>query len=844
MIALFCLASALTLALGQAQAVELLDPLDLGARDVPKGEAIDLTLPALPARDGHLTALRFRAVIMSEGKAGCNYNASVAVNGTALTRYSAGGDERLLGRLPGLELAAGNYAGFPVFNGDRLMMMFAPDVDTGDTMATDGAGASFLLDVSDLARGVDGNTLSFRNLLPGEPKPGFGNLRIEGLAVGYVHRASLPEPKTAVPERGAVERSVSAGGLTLAQSARGGLVVSAGDQELLIETGLGLDRDAASVLIADDGAPAPADVEVAVEPWGALGFRTTAVWPAITLTRTVAVAEGVVDWRERWTNASEEIRGVPFRHRVFLRKPASRFYLGGSADNLALAGSASNPTIFLEGPGRSGNGVGITGESDWLRLLMGLRCGAGVGEIFSETLALAPGKSIDFRLAISPVTDGGGYWSFINGVRARWGVNGVTQERAVFWGYARADVDDSDERARASLAHLGPIYLVIGPWQRLEPDAKAVRAGAYPKLPEGAPPTPGACPDLDVDAFVTFAHRERYWEQLKIDVDRIRRAASDVKVMQMLHPAMEAVYRPLRDRWPIASEAILMPNGRVFEVAHYSRAWLGQCAEKDWGVLYYVPRPGSVYLDQIMSGVRRALDEVGLDGIYCDEFSWAGRSRGYSRYDYGRWDGYSADLGDDGDVLRLKSDNGFVSESCQLRMVNEVLRRGLYFLGNGGNALSSLNRLPHARFIEGGNGAGAWPQGHLSPTPLVLGNMGDQKSRRGVFESVKTCLAHGCIYSPSAVNLLLEGPNNFVCKQYPLAVTRLGPGYVVGRERLITTVSRTFDWPPAPSTVMLYRYNAEGELLDREAPSTVDAVGDLAVEVPDAGLVIAEIAGP
>jgi len=147
----------------------------------------------------------------------------------------------------------------------------------------------------------------------------------------------------------------------------------------------------------------------------------------------------------------------------------------------------------------------------------------------------------------------------------------------------------------------------------------------------------------------------------------------------------------------------------------------------------------------------------------------------------------------------------------------------LYFLGNGGNALRSLNRLHHARFIEGGNGAGAWPQGHLSPTPLVLGNMGDQKSRRGVFESVKTCLAHGCIYSPSAVNLLLEGPDNFVCKQYPLAVTRLGPGYIVGRERLITTVSRTFDWPPAPSTAVLYRYNAEGELLGREAPSTVDA---------------------
>ena len=48
-------------------------------------------------------------------------------------------------------------------------------------------------------------------------------------------------------------------------------MVSAGDQELLIETGCGLDRGAASVLIADDGAPAPADVRSRsnrTERWG------------------------------------------------------------------------------------------------------------------------------------------------------------------------------------------------------------------------------------------------------------------------------------------------------------------------------------------------------------------------------------------------------------------------------------------------------------------------------------------------------------------------------------------------------------------------------------------------
>ena len=74
--------------------------------------------------------------------------------------------------------------------------------------------------------------------------------------------------------------------------------------------------------------------------------------------------------------------------------------------------------------------------------------------------------------------------------------------------------------------------------------------------------------------------------------------------------------------------------------------------------------------------MRRALDEVGLDGLYSDEFSWACNTRGYSRYDYSRWDGYSADLDDDGQVVRLKSDNGFTTESAQLQLVHEALRHG------------------------------------------------------------------------------------------------------------------------------------------------------------------------
>jgi len=189
-------------------------------------------------------------------------------------------------------------------------------------------------------------------------------------------------------------------------------------------------------------------------------------------------------------------------------------------------------------------------------------------------------------------------------------------------------------------------------------------------------------------------------------------------------------------------------------------------------------------------------------------------------------------------VVALKADGASVTESCQLRMAGEVLRRGWYFLGNGGSALRSLNSLRIARFIEGGNGAANWSQGHLSATPLVLGNMGDETTREGVLASVRACLREGCLYSPTAVNLLLDGPDNFVSRLYPMTVKQIGPGWIVGNERIATTVSREFPWPGG--VVRRYAYDADGQLLD--SPQAVETLpeGEIAVEVPDGGLVIAE----
>ena len=106
---------------------------------------------------------------------------------------------------------------------------------------------------------------------------------------------------------------------------------------------------------------------------------------------------------------------------------------------------------------------------------------------------------------------------------------------------------------------------------------------------------------------------------------------------------------------------------------------------------------------------------------------------------------------------------------------------------------------------------------------------------------MKTCLALGSVYSPTEVNLLLDGPDNFVSKLYPISVQELGPGWVIGRERLMTTVSRSFNWPVEGGKVRLYTYDRQGKRQAVQPDVTAEKGKPLSLTVPEGGLVIVEL---
>ena len=809
--------------------------------------SLDVSLPPLSPRPGKVVVLRFRAVSYTPKPAGWAWNAGFALNGNTLGRHTDGGDERLIGRDAVLR-ARGLVR--QVFSGFMVLLMFAPDVDTGDAMIPDGQGASFALNISDVARAVDGNMLRISNIRRSQSVDPAQDLIVRDIEIGWMDKSLLPTPPNRLPSREPMNDSVSKDGMELSLGIAGGFSVKGkSGVELLVETALTVDKEAEASLIASDAASA--GVELTATREGPDGYCVTATWPDISLVRHLQLKDGVLQWKERWTNTGKTLIALPFQHRLFLRDELAGFRLAGDLDNSNIESVSKNPTVYLGSKQADGNGVGITMENDWLRLLAGLRRSGGVGEIYSLCTALQPGRSIDFSLTVSLVEDGGGYWTFINDVRKRWGVNGGTADRPLFWNWSGKSEEMTEEVWERAFGHLGPVVVAAWPpglrhpWVRKGHDIPTVLDGRYPKLPTDAPRTPGKTPDLDVDAFLTFAHREEYWKSFAEYVAMAHRAVPNVRIIPMMHPGLEVVYLPMADRWPQAKDALRNAEGGLFNSTYYSAAYLADHVNEDWQMSYNVPTADSTYLKILLRDVIRSMDECGSDGMYIDEFSWAGSVRGYSRYNYAHQDGYSADLDAEGKVIRLKSDNAYTTGPGQRLLVEAIRDRGKYFIGNGNASLRSINNLHALRFQEGGNGVGRWATTHLATVPLILANFGDNRTREGTFTNVKIMLENGCIYSPKDCNLILEGDDNFVCKLYPITIQTIGPGLVKANERLITTHSGAFDWPGRKAAIVLYAYDKNGDLMNRKDLPEVqaDAGGQLKITVPPDGMVIAEIAG-
>lgn len=809
-----------------------------------RNESREFTLPALPVKPGKKRALRGRFTSWFEKIGGCNTAMRIEVNAVSLGRYTEFGEERILCKDPVFVFNTTGYAGveFDYFEGNGFCLPFAPSVDYLDEHTVGNNGSMLLLDLEDVVLGVDGNALKFTNVRDPYGLDVPTTLIGADIEIGYLDEAALPQPPGLDFKYTSVANAVERNGIRLEVGKAGGFsICNAKGDVYVIDTKLTMSFKAPYELLAEDIQPQGAP-QVTLQKSGDFGFAIMAKWEnGIQLYRRLSLEhDGMLHWLDDWKNTSNEILGVPYHHRIRTAGFGKKDILCGAGDKSFIPSTDMNPSVVvLNNSSKDGSGIGIVEDNDFARLLGSLKATAAETEIYTAHFALAPQCSLPMNYSVD-IFQEGGYWAFLNRLRKRWNIGTVTAPYPLFLvaRYTKSPGDTQAEKIKNAFAHLGPIAVGVVPWRRS--DFYLAGSGQYPKLPEGAEPAPGISADLDLTEFLKFKNRDAQDEAMAAEIKLFRENAPNVKYIPLTHPAMETVYLPMAEQWPYADNEIHTVEGTVYHHPHYDRAHVGSAVEKGWAIGYYAPYGGSRYYDMLIDDVKRAF-EYGADGIYIDEFSF-GAHRDYSRYDYGRWDGFSADLDENGKVTHLKTDVAYISQGLQNAVVSLAAQQNKYFLGNGSAALRSVNTIPALRFWEGGNGMATLGFAHLNQVPLVLGNYGITDTQQGLFNAVKEALQVACIYSPGDGYLALKGPDNFICKMYPITVDELYPGTVIGKERIITINSGTFAWSKATADAkfQLFVYDSEGNrITPSEEPVVKD--GQITITVPKNGMSIVEL---
>ncbi|MBC7287028.1 MAG: hypothetical protein H5T86_03080, partial [Armatimonadetes bacterium] len=231
--------------------------------------------------------------------------------------------------------------------------------------------------------------------------------------------------------------------------------------------------------------------------------------------------------------------------------------------------------------------------------------------------------------------------------------------------------------------------------------------------------------------------------------------------------------------------------------------------------LMVYPRAGNYREQHMLDQIRFVLDEVGLDGCYIDQFTM---SRGTHAYDYGRWDGHTVDIDPEtGQIVRRYAYVAVASASSRRRLVQEILRRGKTVVTNGPAASWRLQDLPIYRFMETqgynveGDGIPDQPvlaTGQLG-SPIGLGHQWQwHNSPQAGRYFVRTIVAHlryGLTYYYYGTTIP-DGAGSYeiVTHMFPITPVQLGEGFIVGKERVVTCVSKSFRLPWAREPRVLF----------------------------------------
>ncbi len=521
--------------------------------------------------------------------------------------------------------------------------------------------------------------------------------------------------------------------------------------------------------------------------------------------------------------------------------------------------SAENPTLFVA---LADSALGVLAEDSISRLQFCGALDAGRPRFSLTRFALAAGATRVLRWALYPMGPLAGYFDFVNQVRRDWNVDFTIPGP---WGFFdvvhHRQLLAAPARLRAYLARkrLGVVALV--PWLDYDnfnavtnrpvgrDEYKAMMRQAMRSLQAAAPDLRcTGCMEGNIVGLPGPAVRQLH--EL-LPPDRRRRGYP-----LFFDDAQEAVLRNLDLRWRDC--LYTGPDGRhAYELYYRGPLYdpAGDRNEQDprrtpMMALMVYAAPGNDQLGYWLDQAHFLLDDVGLDGIYIDQFSLAFTE--LQRFSYERWDGLTVDVDPvTGRILRRCTDAAWVGAGARRTLIEAVLSRGKLMVANSAPAVAEVQALPVARFVEAEFGAHAadWRDGDRPPlryypckshlgSPLALGSRPELGGEAGVgmyaryiMRTAVDYLRHGLLFYHYFTEIPASGPGSgeygALNHMFPFTPVSLHEGWVEGRERTVTAVSGEFvcpgRQPPAVRIFALDGRHVERASRPRCAPGTAGA---------------------
>jgi hypothetical protein len=223
----------------------------------------------------------------------------------------------------------------------------------------------------------------------------------------------------------------------------------------------------------------------------------------------------------------------------------------------------------------------------------------------------------------------------------------------------------------------------------------------------------------------------------------------------------------------------------------------------------FVPAEGNSYGKAIWQYVNALINDVGVKGIYWDEMAYS-----VERFANGLpWDGHTVTINRrtheiDGKLTSVP----LFMQSLKIKIVDHIRSKGLFFMANTQPHTRTMMRKILVRFVET-NTYSALSNVHLA-CPLGLGNNTVESTHTASARNVRELLKRGSVYYGHYYNRD-PAPWNFTAVMFPITPQQIGPGYVLGKERIHTTVSGRYAFTDG-AAAEVYVVNANGERVESD----------------------------